>query len=80
LALARQIPSGIANIGTEPAALRFCPENRKLKRDLRQYLFGRKPNVYRAVFVIDGEVVRIIRIRHAARRWMKPGDLQVDDG
>jgi hypothetical protein len=46
----------------------LAPEHRKLKREVRQLLFGRKPNVFRAIFIIDGEIVRIARIRRAARR------------
>ncbi len=36
----------------------LSPESRKLPTVLREYLFGRRPHVFRAVFVIDGDYVR----------------------
>ena len=38
---------------------------------VRRILFGRKPNVYRIYYSIEGETVRILHIRHGARR--EPG-------
>ncbi len=36
--------------------------------ELREILFGRRPNVYRVIFLIDGDTVRVLRIRRAQRR------------
>ena len=33
--------------------------------EFREILFGKTPNVYRVVFVIDGGTVRVLRIRRA---------------
>jgi plasmid stabilization system protein ParE len=65
----------LKTLSEHPERCEFAPENKKLDKGLRQFLFGRKPNVFRAVFLIDRSVVRIIRIRRAARRGLKPGDL-----
>jgi toxin ParE1/3/4 len=35
---------------------------------VRKILFGRKPNVYRIYYSIEGDTVRILHIRHGARR------------
>jgi hypothetical protein len=48
----------------------FAPENRKVAIELRQFLFGRKPNVYRVIFTIEPEVVRVLRIRRGQRRFL----------
>jgi hypothetical protein len=37
---------------------------------LRELHFGKRPNVFRVVFTIDGNTVRILRIRRAQRRWL----------
>src|SRR5262245_13456578 len=66
----------LQTLGTNPLRCAFAPEHRKAKRDLRQLLFGKKPNVFRAVFLIEGEVVRVLRIRRAARRPLKQKDLE----
>jgi plasmid stabilization system protein ParE len=51
------------------------PERGQIVKDLsrrrqmvRRILFGRKPNVYRIYFSIEGETVRVLHIRHGARR------------
>jgi hypothetical protein len=36
--------------------------------ELREHLFGRRPHVYRSVFVIDRDAVRVLRILRAQRR------------
>lgn len=38
-----------------------------LGRDIRIRLYGRRRGVFRILFVIDGDTVRVLRIRHAAR-------------
>ena len=37
-------------------------------RLVRRILFGRKPNVYRIYYSVEGDTVRILHIRHGARR------------
>ncbi len=56
-----------------------CPlasENRKTNRaELHEYLYGRRPNVFRAIYMIDGDAVRILRIRRASQRHLTRGDI-----
>jgi hypothetical protein len=57
--------------------LRLLPDSRNvapspLKPDdfpfeVRQLLYGRKPHMYRILFTIDGETVKILHIRHVRR-------------
>ena len=65
----------LQTLADNPQRCGAAPEDRKLKRDLRQLLYGKRSNVFRAVFVIDGELVRILRIRRAARRPLTREDL-----
>ena len=58
----------LQTLAVNPQRCGFAPEHKKLNRELRQYLFGRKPNVFRSVFLTDGQIVRILRIRRASRR------------
>ena len=54
----------------ESAATR-CPkavENRKVSVEIREFHFGRLPNVFRIIFHIDGDIVRVLRIRRGQRR------------
>jgi plasmid stabilization system protein ParE len=60
--------SALQRLDTNP---QYCPrarEHRKVDVELRETLFGKTPNVYRAIFVIDGDTVRVLRIRRAQRR------------
>jgi hypothetical protein len=56
-----------------------CPlarEHRKVNLPLREIPFGKKPNVNRAIFLIDGETVRVLRIRRAQRRSLTSGEIK----
>ena len=48
-----------------------CPIARESKRvflEVRELHFGRRPNVFRVLFTIDSDAVRILRIVRAQRR------------
>ncbi len=65
----------LETLSRNPERCDFAPETRKIKRQLRQLLYGRKPNVIRAVFLVDGETVRVLRIRRASRRFLTTKEL-----
>ena len=68
----------LKTLDERPDRCPLAPENRRTQRvELREYLYGRRPNVFRAIFLIDGQTVRILRIRRASRRFLSSG--QVDD-
>jgi hypothetical protein len=56
----------------------FAEEARKAKREIRQLLFGRRPNVYRALFVIDARHVRVFRVMRAQRRALTRRQIDED--
>jgi hypothetical protein len=43
--------------------------------ELRELYFGRRPGVYRILFIIDRGTVHILHIRHAARDAVKIEDV-----
>jgi ParE-like toxin of type II ParDE toxin-antitoxin system len=56
-----------------------CPlahESAKVRIDVRVLLFGRSPNVFRVLFTVGGDAVRILRIRRAQRRFLSRGELE----
>jgi hypothetical protein len=56
-----------------------CPiarENDRINIGLREFLFGRKPNVFRVIFVVRANQVRILRIRRAQRRRLSRKDIE----
>jgi len=65
----------LKSLDRNPERCGFALECKRLKVDLRQILFGRRNVKYRAVFLIDDKVVRILRIRRATMRSLKRKDL-----
>ncbi len=65
----------LQTLSQSPERCALAPENPRLTREVRQFLFGKRPNVYRAVFTIDGDTVRVLRIRRATRRFFTKRDL-----
>jgi plasmid stabilization system protein ParE len=58
----------LRQLGTNPQRCPRAREHRKVDVELREILFGKRPNVYRVIFMIDGDTVRVLRIRRAQRR------------
>jgi len=71
--VARWLERFHAALQTLDANPQRCPlarENAKVEVELRELHFGKRPNVFRVIFTIDGNTVRILRIRRAQRRWL----------
>ncbi len=50
-----------------------CPlarENKNVEMELRELLFGKRPNVFRVLFTIHEGEVRVLRILRAQRRFL----------
>jgi len=43
---------------------------------IRQLLYGRRPHVYRILFVVRKNVVYVLHVRHGARQTMKKGEIE----
>jgi toxin ParE1/3/4 len=68
-----------AVLGLERHPYRYpaAPESRRLKREIRHLLYGRKPRVYRVIYEIEElrHTVWVLTIRHGARQKLKRSDL-----
>lgn len=53
-----------------PERCGLARESEKVNGELRAFLFGKRPAVFRVIFLIDGKTVRILRIRRAQRRFL----------
>jgi toxin ParE1/3/4 len=62
---------------THPNRCPDAPEARKLKRNLRHFLYGKKPHIYRVIYEVEErrQTVWVLTIRHGARRKIRPSDL-----
>ena len=54
-----------------PTRCTIAPESERFPFEVRQLIYGRKPNVYRILFTIEGRTVRVLHIRHGRRKPTK---------
>jgi plasmid stabilization system protein ParE len=66
----------IDTLEKHPGRCRLAPEADELGMELRELLFGKRRGTYRILFVIGGQKVNILHIRHAARSAVSHQDLQ----
>jgi len=57
-----------------PNRCALAPESLVLRRGIRQLLFGKAPDVYRVLFVVVNDEVRVLRIRHGAQKQLDRRD------
>ena len=64
-------------LASYPHRCPVAPEARRIKRKLRNLLYGKKPHVYRVIYEVDEgrQLVLVLHIRHGARRKLKLSDL-----
>ena len=65
-----RIRAALQTLDTNPQRCPLARENAKVEFELREFHVGRRPNVFRAIFTIDGDNVRVLRIRRAQRGWL----------
>ena len=71
----RRIVAAIAALTNNADRYPEADEAADLGLDLRCKLHGRRPNVYRILFTIDGDTVNVLRVRHAAQDTLADDDL-----
>jgi toxin ParE1/3/4 len=64
------LEEAVSSLTTHPHRCPVAPETRGTKRQLRHLLYGKKPHVYRVIFVVQEQLqtVSVLTIRHAAMR------------
>lgn len=60
----------IRSLESQPERCPLAAENRRVSLEVRELHFGRRPNVFRVIFHIDGNCVRVLRIRRGQRRLL----------
>lgn len=63
---------------TSPSRCGLALENDAVGPEIRQLLYGRRCGVYRVLFTIAKNEVRVLHIRHAARQTMTADELKDD--
>jgi len=66
------LEDAIAALGAFPERCPVAPESAVFPFEVRQLLYGRRRNVYRILFTLEGDTVYVLHIRHGARQPIKP--------
>jgi plasmid stabilization system protein ParE len=58
--------AALRTLSSNPERCGIAPESEVVGQEIRQFLFGKRPNVWRALFTIQGGEVRVLHVRRAA--------------
>jgi len=67
----------VESLETFPRRSSVAPESNEAPEEIRQVLYGKRPHVYRILFIIRKRVVYVIHIRHGARQPLTREELQL---
>ncbi len=72
-----ELERAVDALASYPHRCPVAPEGRRMNRELRNLLFGKKPHVYRVIYEVDEgrQSVLVLTIRHSARRKIKASEL-----
>jgi len=70
----RGLQKAIASLSHMPLRCGRAAESDMFEEEIHELLYGRRPQVYRILFSIHDDVVRILHVRHAARGFLEPGE------
>jgi plasmid stabilization system protein ParE len=73
------LADAVAGLAVMPKRWGLARESRHFDEDIRQALYGRRGGVYRILFVVRGDVVHVIHIRHAARPELSPAEVRLPE-
>ena len=69
--------AALQTLDRNPKRCPFAREHGRIEGiELRELLFGRRANVYRVIFTVDDDAIRILRIRRAQRRFLSENQLR----
>jgi len=60
--------SALRSLRDSPQRCPIAPENDAFREEIRQLLYGRRQHRYRVLFTVHGKTVRILHVRHGARK------------
>jgi plasmid stabilization system protein ParE len=66
------LEKAIASLATFPLRCPLAPENAEFPFEVRNLLYGRRPHVYRVVFMMENQTVYILHIWHGRRKPVAP--------
>jgi hypothetical protein len=68
----RGLRTAIATLDELPTRCPKAPENATSRQEIRHLLYGSKPHVYRVLFTIRNDLVRVIHVRAPKQSTLPP--------
>ena len=68
----------LQSLANSPEKHRHAREDDQFKDELREAYYGLSRRTHRAIFRIDGDVIRVLAVRHLAQDDLRPGDVDQD--
>ena len=65
----------LKSLANSPENHRLARENDLFDDELREFYYGVSRRTHRAIFRIDGHIVRVLAVRHLAQDDIRPDDL-----
>ena len=72
-----QLMAVLAGLGQHPQKYAIAAEEELQYHEVREMLFGRRKNVYRVLYRVESDTVRILAIIHGRRKPIDPSDLPI---
>ena len=69
----------VAGLAVMPKRWGLARESRHFDEEIRQALYGKRGGIYRILFVVRGDVVHVIHIRHAGRLELSPDEVRLPE-
>ncbi len=71
----QRILIAMRSLENNPERWSLAPESEWYPAEIRQMLHGKKRGVYRILFIVRGNSVYVLRVRHGAQVLLMPGEL-----
>lgn len=62
----------IQSLGSLPERCGLAPESETYGEPIRQLLYGKRRGIYRILFVVRGDTVSVLHVRHGAQQFLDP--------
>jgi plasmid stabilization system protein ParE len=71
------IEQAITGLNEFPTRCAIAPETDTIGIEIRHQIYGKRAGRYRILFVVRGDAVHVIHVRHGARDVMQPDDVEL---
>lgn len=75
----REFMDTLATLQEKPQRCALARENEVVQEEVRQLIYGKRRNIYRILFVIRGDMVYVLHVRHGSQDALTSVDLDEEE-